>query len=457
MSGGVLVSSVAAVPEDWQRSHALTARAMLLLQAAIWIGMFVLFLASPVLQMSDSQYSMLTAESIIHHHTPDLSGYSIKNYEADLPFNEIRGKHAYQLVRVNGKLLYGFPHGNSLLSLPFVALMDVMGVSPATRNGKYDLAGEMIDQKMLAALLMASLVVIFFRTALLQLDWRWSAIIAACAGLGSQVWSTGSRGMWSQTWEMTLAGLLVYLLLRSEAERTSIRPVIVATLLSWMFFVRPTASGPILCVSLYVLFFHRREFTPYAITGMLWLVAFATYSLGIFGTPFPPYYQQLWGKDAHWIAVGIFGSLFSPSRGLFVYCPALLVVFYLLIRHWRALASRRLAILAVSSSVGVLLMVASHFDWWGGNCYGPRYLSDTVPWMVLLGILAIAAIPETLRSLRNPALALAAVLLAVGVTINAHGAFSSATLDWNLTQRPLPDALLDWSRPQFLAGWMDEP
>jgi len=33
--------------------------------------MFMIF-CSPVLQMSDSQYSMLTAESIIHNHTPDL-------------------------------------------------------------------------------------------------------------------------------------------------------------------------------------------------------------------------------------------------------------------------------------------------------------------------------------------------------------------------------------------------
>ena len=350
-------------------------------------------------------------------------------------------------------MLYGFPHGTSILSIPFIALMDLLQVSPATSDGQFDLKGEVITQKLLAALLMASLVVIFFRTALLLLDWRWSAIVAMAAGLGTQVWSTASRGMWSHTWEMTLAGLVVYLLLASEVRGTSIRPIMLATLLSWMFFVRPTATGPIICVSAYVLIFHRREFLAYAAAGSIWLIAFAMYSMRIFGTIFPDYYQQVWG-DAHSMMVGIFGTLFSPSRGLFIYCPMLAVVFYLLIRNWRALASR-LAILSIVSSVTVLLVVASHQDWWGGNCYGPRYLSDTVPWLVMLAIMALAAMPSASRTLRNPAIAIGAFLLTVSIVIHAHGAYSFETLQWN-DKRPLPDVMLDWSQPQFLAGWIDE-
>src|SRR5271166_790534 len=119
MSGGVLVSATSS--REWARDDAVGARAVRLTQLALWVGMFAIFFASPVLQMNDSQYSMLSAESILHNHTPDLSSYSIKNYEADLPFNTIAGKHAYQLTRTNGRLLYGFPHGTSFLSLPFVA------------------------------------------------------------------------------------------------------------------------------------------------------------------------------------------------------------------------------------------------------------------------------------------------------------------------------------------------
>ncbi len=320
---------------------------MLLLQAAIWISMFAVYFASPVLQVNDSQYSMLTAESIIHNHTPDLSSYTIKNYDADLPFNTIAGKHPYQLMHTNGRLLYGFPHGTPILSIPFVAAMDLFGISPATPDGQYNLAGEVMVEKLLAALLMASLVVVFFRTATLMLDWLWGTSIAIGAGLGTSLWSTGSRGMWSNSWEMMLVGLLVYLLLSGEVRRTSVRPLLLATLLSWMFFVRPTAIGPIVCVSLYRLAFRRREFLPFALGAALWLGALAIYSIRIFGTIFPSYYQQLWAGDANWVATGIFGNLFGPSRGLFVYCPALLAVSYLSIRNWRAFKYRPLVVLSL--------------------------------------------------------------------------------------------------------------
>src|SRR5579871_3303948 len=105
MSTGIAIAASAMRPKDRRREEALDARMILFVQAALWAAMFTVFFVSPVLQMNDSQYSMLTAESIIHNHTPDLSGYVIKNYDRDLPFNSIAGKHPYQLVRTNGRLL----------------------------------------------------------------------------------------------------------------------------------------------------------------------------------------------------------------------------------------------------------------------------------------------------------------------------------------------------------------
>jgi hypothetical protein len=454
MSAGVLISASAAGSRQWASDRALSARGMLLLQTAIWAAMFLLFVASPVLQMNDSQYSMLTAESIIHNHTPDLSGYSIKNYQADLPFNELHGKHAYQLVRTDGRLLYGFPHGTSLLSLPFVALMDVLGISPATGAGRYDLAGEMTDQKMLAALLIASLVVIFFRTSMTLLDWRWSAIIAMGGGLGTQLWSTASRAMWSHTWEVLLGGLVLALMLSAVVYGSSTRPILLATLVSWMFFVRPTGAASVLCVAVFMLVQFRRDFLRFAMTGVVWLFAFLAYSLRIFGTLVPFYYQPSRAQTDS-LGLGIFGNLFSPSRGFFIFCPVALAVLFIAFRHRRHLKSQSLALVSLLAICLITLSAASFPIWWGGNCYGPRYLTDAVPWLVLLAILGIDAMPAAARTLRSPAIAAGALLLAVSIVINAHGAFSFATLDWN-EKRPLPGVMLDWTRPQFLAGWIDE-
>ncbi len=456
MSGGVAISASVARSAQWPREEAVGARAMLLLQAAIWVSMFAVYFASPVLQMTDSQYSMLTAESILHNHTPDLSSYTIKNYDADLPFNTAVGRHAYQLARTNGRLLYGFGHGTSMLSVPFVALMDLFGVSPATADGQYNLAGEVIIEKLLAALLIASLAVVFFRTATLMLDWYWSAIIAIGAGLGTSMWSTASRGMWAHTWEMMLGGIVVYLLLAGTTHRRSIRPVLLATLLSWMFFVRPVGAIPALAVGIYILICRRRELLPYLITGGLWLAAFIGYSMRVFGTIVPFYYLS---NDPHGMGIhfmqGLDGILLSPSRGVFIFSPVLAVVVYLIAGNWRSITDHAIAILAISNIAAIAIAIAAHPEWWGGNSYGPRLMSDAIPWFVMLAILAIAAIPAALRNARNRTMMIAAALLAISIVINAHGALSMETLAWN-EKRPLPAVMLDWSRPQFLAGWMTE-
>ncbi len=419
--------------------------------AVLWGSMFVIFAKSPVLQMNDSQYSMLTATSLIRNGTPDLSYYSIPDYQADLPFATVRGDHAYQLARTNGRLLYGFGHGSSFLSIPFVALMNLAGVSPATRDRRFDPGGELMIQKLLAAILSASMVTVFFITAALVLSARWSAVVAIGAGLGTQVWSTASRGMWAHTWEMMLGSCVVYLLLASEVRHVSIRPILLASLLSWMFFVRPPGAIAAIGVSSYVIVRRRLDFVAFAATGMAWLTAFIAYSLRIFGTVIPYYYMS---NDPHslglHVGMGLYGTLISPSRGILVFCPIVAWALLVVARFWGFLCSRELATTALCISAGILTACAIHPEWWGGACYGPRLMADAVPWFVLLAIMGLAAIPAGRRRIQNPAIAAGALLLMVSVAMNANGALSGKTLSWNFTG-PSPAIMLDWSRPQFLA------
>ena len=420
----------------------------------LWVSMFVIFAKSPVLQMNDSQYSMLTAESLIRNSTPDLSYYSIPEYKTDLPFATLRANHAYQLARTNGRLLYGFAHGSSFLSIPFVVLMSTAGISPATQDRRFDPGGELMIQKLLAAILSASMVTVFFCTAALIMSAQWSAAVAIGAGLGSQVWSTASRGMWSHTWEMTLGSCVVYLLLASEVRRGRVRPVILASLLSWMFFVRPTGAIAVICVSGFVLLRRRAEFLAFAAAGLMWLSAFVAYSLRVFGSAVPYYYlsNDPQSLGLH-IVTGLYGVLASPSRGVVVFCPIVAWVLFVVVRFRRSLRSKALAIAATCASGGILLAASIHPEWWGGACYGPRLMADAVPWLVLLGILGIDAMPREVRSIRNPTIAAGAFLLIVSVAMNAGGAISGATMAWNFTG-PSPAIMLDWSRPQFLAAWL---
>ena len=420
----------------------------------LWVMMFIIFVESPALQINDSLYSMLTAESLIHNYSPDLSRYSIPDFEADLPFSTVRGHHAYQLMRTRGRLLYGYPHGTSFLSMPLVGLMDLFGVSAATPDKKFDRRGEIEIQKLLAAIVSAFVVIVFFWTARLVLDLRWSAVVAVGAGLGTQIWSTASRGMWSHTWEIMLGALVVQVLLAGEIRSGAIRPVRLANLVSWMFFVRPSGAITVICVSGYLLARHRSRLVPFLAVGMVWLVAFAAYSLRIFGTLVPPYYLS---NDPRSLGVhvgtALYGILISPSRGILLFCPVIAWVSYLLFRFWRDLPYRPLAILSLCAVGGVVIANLINAEWWGGACYGPRLLTDALPWLVLLAILGIAAVPPELRTLRRPLVAIGALLLLVSVAINGYGACSPATMRWNFSG-PSPDIMLDWSRPQLPAGWI---
>jgi hypothetical protein len=301
----------------------------------------------------------------------------------------------------------------------------------------------------------------FFVTAALVLDRTSSTIIAVGSGLGTPVWSTASRGMWAHTWEIMLGSLVAYLLLSAELRPRPIRPLVLSTLLSWMFFVRPTGAVPIVFVCGYVYTRRRSEFALLVGIGAAWAAAFVAYSWSVFGTLMPFYYLSFvwpspWESPPPFQRViALYGSLVSPSRGIFIYCPVVVWVLWASARFRQSIETRALASVALLTAAGIWLLIILQRDWPGGACYGPRLFTDAVPWLVLLAIMAIAAIPRLNRTVRNPMIAAGAFLMLLSIAMNAIGAFSFETMAWNFTG-PVPEIMLDWSRPQFLAGWLDK-
>jgi hypothetical protein len=430
--------------------------------AVVFVLTLSIFLISHVHQVADSQYSMLLSQSLLSHRSFTLDEYALPRHEPVWHGYYFKNGPLYQLEVTGGHLYYHLPPGSSILSTPFVAVFNLFGISAANMDGTYDSRAEVIIEAGLAALLMALLSVIFFYTAQLLLPVKWSLVVAFGSALGTQVYSTASRALWSETWGILLLGVVIFLLLRNETGKRSFNPILMASLLSWMYFVRPTFSVHILGITVYLFIYRRRLFLPFAVTGAAWLIVFVFYSWFHFGQLLPSYYlASRLQFDTFWIALA--GNLVSPSRGLLVYVPSLLFVAFLLGRYRSFLVHRRLVWLSLIIIACHLVIISSFPHWWGGHSFGPRFTTGLVPWFVLLGILGVRAMVNwreqqaagSKRSGWRVQLTCGALLLLMSAFINTRGAASHATWLWNM--RPLeidqhPERLWDWSQPQFLAG-----
>jgi len=409
---------------------------------------------------------MLLSQDLLEHRSFLLDHYAIPRLQPEYHYNTIMNGSIHQIEVRNGNLYYYFPPGSSVLSVPFVAALKAAGVSASNPDGSHNPQKEIEIQAALAALLMAALTVIFYLTSRLALSAGWSAIIVLGSAFGTQMWSTASRALWAETWGILLLGIVVWLLFRSQVPGRKLNPFVLATLLAWSYFVRPTNAVAILCITVWVFFVQRAILLRYVLTGIAWLALFVGYSWYHFHQLLPQYYlaNRLAFKEG---SVALPGNLISPSRGLLVFVPVLFLVGFLLIRYWRQVSPRSLLWLSLSVVALHLIVIAGFDPWHGGFSYGPRFTTGLVPWFTLLGILGVKAMLEWRRQSAATKswssrlqLGAGALLLFLSILINARGALARETWVWNV--RPtnvddFPAKIWDWRQPQFLAGWVRPP
>ena len=425
-----------------------------LLAAAVFGVTFVIFLASPVRSVGDSQYSMLLSEHLLTRGSFALDEhFPLPLDPARYPgINGTRGAYPYQIEMVGRHAYYWFPVGSSILSLPFVALARAVGVSTIARDGGYNRRGEVRMQAVLASLLMAALAALFYATARLLLPAGWSLAAALAGALGTQVWSTAALALWSHTWGLLLLGAVVWMLLAHEAHRRPFHGPMLATLVAWMYLVRPTSVLVIIAVGAYLLVRDRWTLPSYLLVGGAWLAALIGYSWVNFRCVLPSYYvgngmtfEQFWAPLA--------ANLVSPGRGLLVYVPTVFFVLWLAVRYRSALAHRSLIVLAVFVVIAHLVLISGFSPWHGGVAYGARYTTEIVPWLFLLAVLGLRAMLDSGPPPRR-ALAIGAILAALSVVIQYRGAWVRATWDWN-SHPPIEthadEKVWDWRAPQFAA------
>lgn len=410
---------------------------VMLALATFWVVRISPVLRSTVYTRSDPSGSLLVAQTIIQDGT-----VKVDVCEAADP----RRPFHWQFAQHNGHCYYQFPLGTSLLATPFVAIANLWGMDMFCHEQ------ESILQGWLAPLTVSVISLLIYSLSRFRFGSYRSTIFAVLFVFGTTLASSCGAALWSFNCELIFMMIALHCLLSisdGHGSRT-LCPLLLGGALFFAYLSRPSALVFIAGCGGVLFFKNLSAVWKTLATLCVLFLAFIMFSIHEFGLLVPPYYQltRLGGAATFWTA--LLGNTVSPSRGLFVFSPflLLLLIFSLIHFRWNILN------LFAYGWIVLNLVAVSHFPhWWGGGSFGPRLLTDVVPAFLLLGLLT--APPLTKHRGR---VFWGLLLLLGGLSVGIHSVQGLYNLaPWSWQREPdidkYPEYIFDWRCPQFLATW----
>ena len=321
------------------------------------------------------------------------------------------------VAEINGHMVARTTVVSGVLALPFMGASLGTGWLARTAN-VFDIA------KLAAAVLTALAVLAFFFAARELTDTATSTLVTVAFAFGSSIWATASQGLWQHTPSVLFQSIALWFIARGLRRGAN------AMILAGLFFSLATISRPPVVVvalvfTIFVLVHFRQAVVPFILAALPPLVLALIYNASVNGSPFVFGYQdQVAFGFPQWEAYQ--GLLFSPSRGLFVFSPFLLLAPIGLWIGWRRERKYLYAYLAIAFLAYTTIMAA--WGSLGGWAYGSRMLTDTLPVMCLLIIPAVERIRGNGRTALWVVVLVAAFVQSLGVWdygVRFHGAGNS--------------------------------
>ncbi len=442
---------------------------------------FAIDLASPSGMTADPIRAVSVAVSMVHNRSLSLDHFQ------PLP------DPGYAVSVVNGHTYPLFPWAVSLFAVPWVIADDVLhklglteGSVAMVRSG-HDWGLQVIS--MAAVVAAATVVVYFIALRVLRLQpasrrRRWSVAVALTFALATPAWSTASRAMWQHGPSMLCIAVGLLCALRAQSGQRGWAGMGAAFAASYA--MRPTDSIIIIVMAVWVLVAERRHLLTVVAGAIPPLAILVAVDLVYYHQPLTPYYT---GGQAFNVSgtmgVALAGNLVSPARGLFIFCPLVILSVIGVVVRWRAgeLTAFWKALAVIPIVHWVVISAFKH--WWGGDSFGPRFFTDLMPVFVVLALPAVEVLarwvaparahpdpdppatsgapvtgrravgtPPSLRW-RRVLVALTVAALVWSVAVNAQGAILRSAWCWN--NEPVnvdahPSNLWNWSDPQFARG-----
>jgi hypothetical protein len=252
----------------------------------------------------------------------------------------------------------------------------------------------------------------------------------------TNTWAISSQGLWQQGMVELLLSILIYLIILHEREQKNIYIIFIGILSGLFIFNRISDSILLIPVLVYVLSYKNKKIIYYICSAMISAFPFILYNMYYFGNLFGGYSVLLGGFNFSLSTIqNTAGLLISPSRGLFVYMPITLLSilgFYQI----RKITNGKLKTFLYFSGLSVILEVliyGSFVQWWGGGSYGPRFLTATLPILIIYIMLytKLNIINNINRNFKLFLLTLFIGLLIISVFVQIIGAFYYPNGNWD--------------------------
>ena len=379
---------------------------------------------------SDPRGTLLVSQAMVQHGTIKLDAYA----------GEYLDTFAHQIHRKNGHIYNYFPLGTALVSAPVVAIANAVGMD-MTKD-------EHVVQLLLTAMAALLIAFILYNAARLYLPETPSLLLTGLCWFGSSLASTVGTALWSHDFALVFSSAAIYLALSRKPP--GIRaPLLVGACLFLAYLCRPTLALLAPFLLLYYFMQDKKSSFIAAFTLGLLLLAFMGWSMSEFSQILPDYYlpKRLEGGE---FATALYGNLFSPARGLFIFSPFIAVSLFLtLVLALRSKTVLALSLISVAWPAAHLLSISQFPHWWAGWSFGARLMVDALPGLYVGLFGALGALRQK-RTLIYAAL-ISSGLLALYINtyqalLNPYGVQWSAQP--NVDQ--YPEYLFDWRYPQFL-------
>lgn len=390
----------------------------------------------------DSTWAVPAALRIAYHHDTRLDSYA----------HLLKIQEAHATDHVGAHYYNWYPVAVPLLASPFVWLEDQYERLRfhTSLEGLTEHYVPTWAEHRVAAVITALGVSLFFLVGRRELTLPRALLWTALYAFGTSVWSTASKALWQHTVSLPLVVGVIYSYGRAERDQRWL--LLTGFLAGLSYEVRSTNLLTVLLFAGLIGLRYRSYLLGYGAAVLVAIVPFLFYHQEVYGSWWSPY-QILQRHLVQWpFPTGreaMLGTLVSPNRGLFVYTPVLSFCGVGLVERWREKQYWPEAAGMALVIVGQWLGISLSLTWWGGYCFGPRLLSDILPYCFMLLIPAVRALQWTWRPAHIAYAASFLLAGALSVWIHYRGANVMATYWWD-NGPPSVDA-----RPGRIWMWND--